>query len=226
MFSLPHTIDHLAIIRSQMTEITAPFVISQTSRLRRQLRRGPIVPPSMNSALITVWRVSSFPRLTVIDPAHDAVRQRPAAPADMRNRWTTLLEIRVIVDAGRRKILRHPDAPLSRKRSVAGIKEWIADAPLWLCSLQDPPPDLVFHHSPHRCGGSVPNDEPDLNWFNQESNPTKIQIIRINEAFIPVLTRINNVRMNNIYAIRLPTPPSTRFTPLADRPPRLDRLPR
>ena len=120
MFSVPLAIDHLAIIRSQMTDITAPFVISQTSRLRRQLRRGPIVPPSMNSALITVWRVSSFPRLTVIDPAHDAVRQRPAAPADMRNRWTTLLEIRVIVYADRGKILRHPDAPVEQKVERCG----------------------------------------------------------------------------------------------------------
>ena len=24
------------------------------------------------------------------------------------------------------------------------VKEWIADAPLWPCRLQDPPPDLVF----------------------------------------------------------------------------------
>ena len=29
-----------------------------------------------------------------------------------------------------------------------------------------------FHYSPPICGGSVPDDEPDLNWFNQEKDPT------------------------------------------------------
>ena len=42
------------------------------------------------------------------------------------------------------------------------IKEWIADAPIWPSSWQDPPPDLVFHYSPPKCGGSVPDEEPDL----------------------------------------------------------------
>lgn len=57
--------------------------------------------------------------------------------------------------------------------------------------------------------------------FNQESNPTKIQIIRINEAFILNLTRIGIVRMNIFYAVRLPTSPPARLTALANRPPRL-----
>jgi hypothetical protein len=52
------------------------------------------------------------------------------------------------------------------------IKEWIAGAPLWPSSLQDPPTDLVFHYSPPQCGGSVPDEEPDLDWFNRPRNPS------------------------------------------------------
>jgi hypothetical protein len=29
-----------------------------------------------------------------------------------------------------------------------------------------------FHHSSPKCGGCVPGDDPDLNWFNQERDPT------------------------------------------------------
>ena len=53
------------------------------------------------------------------------------------------------------------------------IKEWIADAPLWPCRLQDPPPDLVFHDGPPDCGRSIPDDEPDLDWFNRPRNPNE-----------------------------------------------------
>jgi hypothetical protein len=52
------------------------------------------------------------------------------------------------------------------------IKEWIADAPLWPCRLQDPPPDLVFHDAPPGCGRSIPDDEPNLDWFNRPRNPS------------------------------------------------------
>ncbi len=30
-----------------------------------------------------------------------------------------------------------------------------------------------FHHSPPKCGGSIPDDEPDLNWFNQARPPSE-----------------------------------------------------
>jgi hypothetical protein len=53
------------------------------------------------------------------------------------------------------------------------IKEWIADAPLWPCRLQDPPPDLVFYDAPPCCGRSIPDDEPDLDWFNRPRNPNE-----------------------------------------------------
>ncbi|MFT5633631.1 MAG: hypothetical protein ACI9SQ_001352, partial [Rubritalea sp.] len=62
------------------------------------------------------------------------------------------------------------------------------------------------------------NPKPDPDRLNQESNPTKIQIIRINEAFILNLTRISIVRMNICYAVRLPTPPPACLAPLANRP--------
>jgi len=52
------------------------------------------------------------------------------------------------------------------------IKEWIAVAPLWPWRMQDPPPDLDFHDSPPECGGGVPDDEPDLDWFNRSRNPS------------------------------------------------------
>lgn len=52
------------------------------------------------------------------------------------------------------------------------IKEWIADAPLWPCLQQDPPPDLDSQNSPPRGGWSIPDDEPDLDWFNRPRNPS------------------------------------------------------
>jgi hypothetical protein len=56
-----------------------------------------------------------FSLADIPDPAHDAVRHRAAAPADMRDRWLALAEIRVVVDADQGKILRHPDAPVHQK---------------------------------------------------------------------------------------------------------------
>ena len=53
------------------------------------------------------------------------------------------------------------------------IKEWIADAPLWPCRLQDTPPDLVFHDAPPGCGRNIPDDEPALDWFHRPRNPNE-----------------------------------------------------
>jgi hypothetical protein len=52
------------------------------------------------------------------------------------------------------------------------IKEWIAGAPLWPCQPARSSSGSCFHHSPPKCGWSVPDDEPNLNWFNQESDST------------------------------------------------------
>jgi len=30
-----------------------------------------------------------------------------------------------------------------------------------------------FHHSPPKCGGSIPDDDPDLTWFNQPRHPSE-----------------------------------------------------
>ena len=51
------------------------------------------------------------------------------------------------------------------------IKEWIAGAPLWPCQPARSSPGSCFHHLPPKCGRSVADDEPDLNWFNQERKP-------------------------------------------------------
>jgi hypothetical protein len=53
------------------------------------------------------------------------------------------------------------------------IKEWIADAALWPCRLQDTPPDLVFHDAPPGCGRNIPDDEPALDWFHRPRNPNE-----------------------------------------------------
>jgi len=29
-----------------------------------------------------------------------------------------------------------------------------------------------FHHSPPECDGSIPDNEPDLDWFNRPRNPS------------------------------------------------------
>jgi hypothetical protein len=42
--------------------------------------------------------------------------------------------------------------------------------PPWPGNLQDPPPDLVLHDAPPSCDRSIPNDEPDLDWFNCSRN--------------------------------------------------------
>ena len=51
------------------------------------------------------------------------------------------------------------------------IKVWIAGAPLWRCQPAIPSSGSCFHHSPPKCGWSVPDDEPNLTWFNQERKP-------------------------------------------------------
>ena len=45
-----------------------------------------------------------FSLADVIDPAHDAVLHRAAAPADMRDRWLALAKMWVVVDADQGKI--------------------------------------------------------------------------------------------------------------------------
>ena len=40
------------------------------------------------------------------------------------------------------------------------VKEWIADAPLWPCRLQDPPPDLVFIIRRLNAAGAFPTTNP------------------------------------------------------------------
>ncbi|MBT8037341.1 MAG: hypothetical protein KJO21_07330 [Verrucomicrobiae bacterium] len=51
------------------------------------------------------------------------------------------------------------------------IKEWIAADPLWPCHPARSSSGSCFHHLPPKCGWSVPDDEPDLNGFNQERKP-------------------------------------------------------
>ncbi len=48
-----------------------------------------------------------FSLADVIDPAHDAVRHRAVAPADMRDRWLALAKMWVVVDADQGKIPRY-----------------------------------------------------------------------------------------------------------------------
>ena len=70
-----------------------------TSRLRRRLRRH-ADRPALNKLRFDRRLAGVFFSLAdVTDPAHDAVRHRTAAPADMRDRWTALAEMRVVIDA-------------------------------------------------------------------------------------------------------------------------------
>ena len=67
----------------------------KTSKLRRRPHR-----PSLNKLRFDRRLAGVFFSLAdVTDPAHDAVRHRTAAPADMRDRWTALAEMRVVIDA-------------------------------------------------------------------------------------------------------------------------------
>ena len=56
-----------------------------------------------------------FPLPDVISPAHDPVHYGLVIPADMRDRRLEAVEIRGLVDADQRNILRHPESPVEQK---------------------------------------------------------------------------------------------------------------
>jgi hypothetical protein len=88
-----------------------PFLPAFISLLRRRPDRPALDELGFDPRLAAIF----LSLADVIDPAHDAVHHRAAAPADMRNRWTTRLEMRVVVDADQGEILRHPDTPVEQK---------------------------------------------------------------------------------------------------------------
>jgi len=53
------------------------------------------------------------------------------------------------------------------------LKVWGGD-PLWPCQPARSSSGSCFHHSPPKCGWSVPDDETDLSWFNQERTPAGV----------------------------------------------------